>query len=177
MWPPRALVGRVALPAHGTLLPHTGATLTNFSTHACTLMHEVQVVPLEVLPSLRSLSSVQLLASSQHEHKPWQQHSTSLQSKNGAVLQPQGSHASKNPCVAKSLKNNWDRSLVRKGPWALPTILGEEEQHWYLRRACFSPGVPPGRTTGSASVLMVSQLAPGQQQEGPRDTLDPYFFI
>lgn len=44
-------------------------------------------------------------------------------------------------------------------------------------RACFSPGVPPGRTTGPASVLMVSQLAPGQQQEGPRDTLDPDFFI
>lgn len=75
-------------------------------------------------------------------------------------------------------RNNWDRSPVWLGPWALPVILGEKEQHWYLRRKePVFPQVYPWSMTGSASGLRVSQLAPGQQQEGPRDTLDPWFFI
>lgn len=124
-------MGEVTLTAHRTLC-HPEATLSSPSTHACTLMHKVQVVPLETLPSLRSLSSVQFLASPWDEHKPWQQHSTSLVPKMGLCFSPRAPTLLKIHMWPKVERNDWDPGVV--GTMGFACVLVEKEQPWYLRR-------------------------------------------
>ena len=170
--------------------------LSGPSTHPFPPMQEIQVVPLEALPSVRRLSSGWFfLASPQHEHKPWQQHSTSLVPKMALCFSPRAAAPLQTHAWPEAERNDWDRSPV----WALSTILGEKgaAQVFEKERDCSSPGLPAGCTRDSAALLWVAKLCRGSPRparqlmyftfhvlnasehhhEGLRDTLDPFFFI